>query len=297
MHFDITDLQLCVNIANTGSITGGASLTHLTLQSASERVRGLESELGTSLFIRSTRGVSLSNAGIAFIEHANDILRRIDLMKGEMRQYSQGLRGHINLLCNASAQMEFLPERIGTYLQQQSNMSISVKEMPSHEIVTTIKNKMANIGIVADSTDLLGLAFRPFCSDELIVLVHYHHPLAGQQHVTFNDLIHSDFIGLSEDNSLQKHIDNYAKQQGFRLNYRVRLPTFDTVMQLVANDVGIAIIPKQATQRILPSQTKILTLTEKWAQRKLVICARDFNQLPEYTNEFINFLINWQNKP
>jgi len=297
MHFDITDLQLCVNIANTGSITGGASLTHLTLQSASERVRGLESELGTSLFIRSTRGVSLSNAGIAFIEHANDILRRIDLMKGEMRQYSQGLRGHINLLCNASAQMEFLPERIGTYLQQQSNMSISVKEMPSHEIVTTIKNKMANIGIVADSTDLLGLAFRPFCSDELIVLVHYHHPLAGQQHVTFNDLIHSDFIGLSEDNSLQKYIDNYAKQQGFRLNYRVRLPTFDTVMQLVANDVGIAIIPKQATQRILPSQTKILTLTEKWAQRKLVICARDFNQLPEYTNEFINFLINWQNKP
>lgn len=297
MHFDITDLQLCVNIANVGSITGGASLTHITLQSASERVRGLESELGTPLFIRSTRGVSLSNAGIAFIEHANGILQRIDLMKDEMRQYSQGLRGHINLLCNASAQMEFLPERIGAYLQQQPNMSISVKEMPSHEIVTTIKNKMANIGIVADSTDLSGLAFRPFCSDELIVLVHYHHPLTDQQHVSFNDVIHSDFIGLSEDNSLQKHIDNYAKQQGFRLNYRVRLPTLDAVMQLVANEVGIAIIPKQAAQRILSPQTKILILTEKWAQRKLVICARDFNLLPEYTNEFINFLINWQNKP
>ncbi|MEQ5753284.1 hypothetical protein ABN357_19755 [Providencia rettgeri] len=40
MYFDITDLKLCVNVANAGSITHGAKLTYLTLQSASERIRG-----------------------------------------------------------------------------------------------------------------------------------------------------------------------------------------------------------------------------------------------------------------
>ncbi|MEY0828003.1 helix-turn-helix domain-containing protein [Providencia rettgeri] len=64
MYFDITDLKLCVNVANAGSITHGAKLTYLTLQSASERIRGLENELNVDIFVRSVKGVSLSNAGM-----------------------------------------------------------------------------------------------------------------------------------------------------------------------------------------------------------------------------------------
>ncbi|HGN1706520.1 TPA: LysR substrate-binding domain-containing protein [Providencia rettgeri] len=294
MHFDITDLKLCVNVANAGSITGGANLTHITLQSASERIRGLENKLGIELFIRSTKGISLSNAGFTFIEHANTILQQLELMQDDLRQYSQGLRGHINLLCNASAQMEFLPLRISTYLRQQPSMSVSVKEMPSSDIVSAIKNKVAHLGIIADSCDFSGLETRPFCYDELIVLVQTNSVWAQFEDISFTQIINAEFIGLSEDNPLQKHIDNHAKQQGKRLNYRVRMPNLDAVMQVVNDGVGIAIIPKHAAQRFNSPTSKILKLTEYWAQRELVICTRDFTQLPDHTNEFIDFLINWE---
>lgn len=296
MYFDITDLKLCVNVANAGSITHGAKLTYLTLQSASERIRGLENELNVDIFVRSVKGVSLSNAGHVFIEHAKTILQQIEVMQDELQQYSRHLRGNINILCNTSAQMEFLPTRVSAYLRQHPAMSVSVKEMPSTNIVTAIRNKIADIGVIADSTDLTGLDIRPFSSDELVVFVHKDSLWANRENVPFSDIIDAEFIGLMEDNPLQKHIDNNAKQQGRRLNYRVRMPTLDSVMQGVNDGIGIAIIPKQAAQRSQLSASKIVQLTEIWACRKLVICARDFNQLPDYTNEFVNFLINWSSE-
>ncbi|WP_272582287.1 LysR substrate-binding domain-containing protein [Providencia sp. PROV257] len=296
MYFDITDLKLCVNVANAGSITHGAKLTYLTLQSASERIRGLENELNVDIFVRSVKGVSLSNAGHVFIEHAKTILQQIEVMQDELQQYSRHLRGHINILCNTSAQMEFLPARVSAYLRQHPAMSVSVKEMPSTNIVTAIRNKIADIGVISDSTDLTGLDIRPFSSDELVVFVHKDSLWANRENVPFSDIIDAEFIGLMEDNPLQKHIDNNAKQQGRRLNYRVRMPTLDSVMQGVNDGIGIAIIPKQAAQRSQFSASKIVQLAEIWACRKLVICARNFNQLPDYTNEFVNFLINWSSE-
>ncbi|MBP6120914.1 MULTISPECIES: LysR substrate-binding domain-containing protein [Providencia] len=291
MRFDITDLRLFLNIIEAGSITGGAALSHIALQSASERIRGMENELGVLLLIRSAKGVSLSNAGHSLAEHAHIVLQQIEHMRSELRQYSQGLRGHINILSNSSAQMEFLPERIGAYLQQQPNMSISVKEMPSSEIVSAIKNRVANLGIVADSTDLTGLDTFPFCDDELVVFTHKNSKWALDTRLSFSDIIEAEFIGLSEGITLQKHIDAHAKHLGQRLNYRVRMPTIDAIMQIVNDGVGIAIIPKHAAMRFTESHTtKIISLTDSWAQRKLVICARQFDQLPDYTNEFIRFI-------
>lgn len=86
MYFDITDLKLCVNVANAGSITHGAKLTYLTLQSASERIRGLENELNVDIFVRSVKGVSLSNAGHTFIEHAKTILQQIEIIDAEVKE-------------------------------------------------------------------------------------------------------------------------------------------------------------------------------------------------------------------
>ncbi|MEA9391662.1 LysR family transcriptional regulator [Acerihabitans sp. TG2] len=291
MRFDIVDLRLFLNVYKAGSITGGAALSNLTLQSASERIRGMEGELGVPLFSRSRKGVKLSDAGYSLVNHANIVLQQVDHMRSELHQYGKGLRGHINLLCNSSAQSEFLPALIGPYLLSNPNISISVKEMLSYDIVAAVKNQMANLGIVADSTQLNGLASLPFSDDELVVFA----PAKGRWHdtesTTFEEIVTAEFIGLSEGSALQEHIEDHAKKLGHRLNYRVRMTTFDAVMQVVSSGVGIAIIPRHATERYCHHHScKIIRLSERWADRKLIICARDFADLPGYIKEFVDFL-------
>lgn len=291
MRFDIIDLRLFLNVHKAGSITGGAVLSNITLQAASERIRGMENELGVLLFSRSRKGVTLSDAGYSLVNHANIVLQQFEHMRSELDQYSKGLRGHINLLCNSSAQNEFLPKLIGPYLLSKPNISISIKEMLSYDIVAAIKNQTANLGIIADSTPLNGLASRPFCDDELVVFAPAGDCWRDIESTMFENIVEAEFIGLSEGSALQEHIEGHAKKLGYRLNYRARMATFDAVMQVVNSGVGIAVIPRHAATRYDNNQSKIIRLSERWAERKLIICARDFADLPGYAKAFVDFLV------
>jgi len=296
MRFDIIDLRLFLNVYKAGSITGGAVLSNLTLQSASERIRGMEGELGVELFSRSRKGVKLSDAGFSLVNHANIVLQQVEHMRSELHQYGKGLRGHINLLCNSSAQNEFLPQLLGSYLSLKPNISVSVKEMLSYDIVAAIKNQMANLGIVADSTELNGLVSLPFRDDELVVFVPAKSDWHDSESIAFRDIVTAEFTGLSEGSALQDHIEGHAKKLGYRISYRVRMATFDAVMQIVDSGVGIAIIPRRAAERFNSMNgSKIIRLTDSWADRKLIICARDFTELPGYAKEFVDFLTQRQN--
>lgn len=75
MRFDLTDLRLFLNICEAGTITGGAERTHITLQAASERIRGMEDELGVPLLHRSKSGAQVTDAGRALEHHARTVLQ------------------------------------------------------------------------------------------------------------------------------------------------------------------------------------------------------------------------------
>ena len=84
MRSDLTDLRLFVNVHEAGTITGGATATHMTLASASERIRSMEESLGVPLLVRDRRGVRSTPAGRTLLHHARLVLRQMDLLQGEL---------------------------------------------------------------------------------------------------------------------------------------------------------------------------------------------------------------------
>ncbi|MEQ5183805.1 LysR substrate-binding domain-containing protein [Providencia alcalifaciens] len=294
MRFDMVDLRLFVNTHKAGSITAGANLSNLSLQSASERIRGMENELGVLLLTRSSSGIKLTNAGLALLNHANQVLLQIDHMRSELRQYSQGLRGYIDLLCNSSAQAGFLPKKLADYLQKYANISVGIREMSSEKIISSLNNQMANLGIVANPSSLYDLEFKFLCDDHLVVFapLSKSNDLNDQNIFSLSQIDHHDFIGLSQGNALQDYIDHHAQNLGTTLNYRMRLATMDAVMQLVSEGLGYAILPRQVISRFIGIYPgNIVPLSDEWAKRKLYICARRFDELPSYMDEFVKFLL------
>ncbi len=81
MRFDLVDLELFIAVADSGSITGGASRAHLALASASARIKGLEAAVGTALLKRGRRGVELTAAGESLLDHARLIMHNVDAMR------------------------------------------------------------------------------------------------------------------------------------------------------------------------------------------------------------------------
>ncbi|WP_323639230.1 LysR family transcriptional regulator [Pectobacterium polonicum] len=291
MRFDLTDLRLFLNIQKAGSITGGAAASCLTVQAASERVRGMEEELGIALLLRSKAGVSLTDAGFSLAHHAHIILRQVEHMRSELHQYGKGLRGHIPLLCNSAALNEYLPTLLGRYLMVCPQISVAVDEKLSRDIVDAIRNRTADLGIVADSVPLDGLETRSFRRDELVVVVPKNSAWTGKKRLNLSDIADAEFIGLSEGAALQEHIDEHARKLGKRLNYRVRLASFDAITQVIHSGTGIGILPRHAAQRMMARlEIRTIPLSDDWATRNLVICARQFSALPGYVQDFVAFI-------
>ena len=127
-HFDLTDLQLIVNIGEASSLTRGAEKTHLSLPAASNRVKNLEEHFGTRLFHRNSQGVSLTPSGEAFLRHARLVLRQIDSLRGEIHEYARGIKGQVRMVANTTAMTEFMPAVLSRYLATHPDVTVELRE-------------------------------------------------------------------------------------------------------------------------------------------------------------------------
>ncbi|PLC49808.1 LysR family transcriptional regulator [Pollutimonas subterranea] len=293
MRFDLTDLRLFLNVQEAGTITGGAHRSHMTLASASERIKGMEDALGVALLMRDRRGVQITPAGRTLLHHARIVLQQMDRMRGDLDQYGKGLKGHVRLLCNTSALSEYLPEILSDFLARHPQVSVDLEEMLSYEIADTVRAGMADIGVVADSADLQGLETYAFRPDPLALIVARDHELAQRTSISLSEVAGYDFVGLVEGSALQEHVTFHARRAGKHLSYRVRLRSIEAVCRMVGQGIGIGVVPKTAAIRCARSaRIKRLELTDAWASRDLMLCVRTAEELPAYVKQMMRHILD-----
>src|SRR3546814_5994538 len=154
--------------------------------------------VGVALLLRGRRGVQVTPAGRTLLHHARSVLQQVDRMRGELDLYGQGLKGHVRLLCNTSALSEYLPDILGGFLAQHSQISVDLEERMSYDIADAIRSGIADIGIVADSVDLQALATHTFRPDPLTLIVPMNHQLAQRHSISLAEVAHHDLVGLHE---------------------------------------------------------------------------------------------------
>lgn len=283
MRFDLTDMRLFLTVVEEGSLTQAAQAINLALASVSERVSGMESALGAPLLERNHRGVRTTAAGDALTRHARLILGQVEQMRGELRTYATGLKGRIRLLSNTAALAAFLPPQLCRFLVAYPDLSIDLDERPSHEIALALAEGRADLGVVADITDLAALQTHLVAQDQLIVIASQMHRIGGQQSVTFADIVNEAFVGLS-DAALEIHLGERASRLGCQMNYRVQLRSVEDVGMLVEAGIGLAILSEVSVAKLRRFNLAIVPLSEPWASRQLHLCTRDFSALTPHAN-------------
>src|SRR5712691_6759730 len=265
MRFDLIDLQLFIAVAEARSITGGALRSHLALASASARIKSLEAGLGTALIKRGRRGIELTAAGESLLDHARIILHNVDAMRGDLSAYASGARASVHLLANTSGLSEHLPKALAAFLREHTDINVDIEERESTDIAAAIATGAADLGFAAEHALPDNVERFPFSEDRLMLVTARR----------------GDFVGLTNSTALQIHIAKHAARLGVRLKFRARLRDFDAICQMVAADVGIAVVPETAAKRCARSMPiTMIRIRDPWANRKLTICARSFKTLP-----------------
>ena len=291
MRFDLVDLKLFIAVAEARSITGGAHRAHLALASASARIKGLEAAFGATLLKRGRRGIELTAAGESLLDHARIIQHDVETMQGDLMAFSRGVKATIRLLANTSGLSEYLPKALAAFLAEHVHVSIDVEERESADIAHAIATGAADLGLAADHALPAAIERIPFSEDRLVLVAARGDELARRRQVEFREVVDRDFIGLIASSALHAHIAGHAARLGARLRFRARLNHFDSIGQMAAAGIGIAVMPEVAARRCARSmRISIIRIRDPWANRKLAICARSFKTLPRPAQQLVEHL-------
>lgn len=291
LHFDLTDLRLMLRVAESGSLTRAAEAVHLSLPAASTRIKHLEEGAGAKLLLRTPQGVTLTPPGEALVHHARVVLAQIEHLRDDLQEYAEGIKGHLRVYANTTALGEYLPPVLHRYLQRHPDVSVDLRERLSHDIVRAVQEGQTDIGIVAGSVRTDALQVLPYRSDRLVLVTPRGHALAGRSAVGIDDILGCDVISLGEGSAISIALERLADEAGRILRMRMRVGGFDSIAALVAQGLGIGVMP-QAVARSVAGGARFarVPIEGDWARRQFVLCHRPLGALSRAAQSLIGVL-------
>jgi DNA-binding transcriptional LysR family regulator len=292
MHFDLVDLRLMVRVAEANSLTRGAEGSHISLPSASTRIKNLEESIGTKLLYRTSQGVTLTPPGQAFVHHARLVLGQIESLRGDMQEYAKGVKGHLRIFANTTALGEFLPPVLRAYLLSHPDVNIDLKERLSHDIVRAVTEGQTDIGIVAGHVRTENLEVIPYRQDRLALVVPEGHALAQTESIDFEQTLGLDHIGLQESSAIHAFLRQVCDGLHRRLPLRIQVGNFEAACRMIEANVGVGILPESAARRHAQTMAiRIVRLNDEWSLRALLICMRKLDALPGFARDLVDLLV------
>lgn len=292
MHFSLADLHLFVQIAEQQNVTKGARRASLSPAAASERLKSLESQLGTRLFYREARGVRLSPPGELMLRHARVILRQVEHAKSEFSLYAADSVGHIRVFANTTAVTEFMPRLLAQFMVKRPGVTVDLQERTTDEVVRGMLGSAADIGIVAGPVPTEGLEALCFSRDRLVLVTPEHHPLSNKSAITFADSLDCDHIVMDEGSTLHTFLVETVKHMGRKITMRVQMRSFEAMCRMIEAGVGVGILPQSAAlhhQKTM--RLNIVQLTDSWSIRERRVLVRDMEALPTCARALVSDLM------
>ena len=273
---DLITLRVIVAVADCGSISAGSYRVSLALGATSARISALEASLGIRIFERSSRGVKLTPTGHMLVQRGRELLADADRLTVDLHDHSVGLQGHVRMLANASAIVEFLPQRLESFMRTHPLIRIDLEERSSPEIPLGLLEGRADLGIVDIAHPLQGLRFQNLFSDQLVLLVPRSHRLAFAAQAALHELLEEDFICLTDGNAISGRLMSAAAVLGQMLRIRMQMRSFDAVCRMVAAGLGVGVLPLEAVAPQLAFLPIVaIPLSDAWAVRTHRLATRE----------------------
>lgn len=291
MRYDLTDLKLFRAIAETASLSAGAAMVCLSPGSASYRLKNLERTVGTALFLRTPKGMELTLAGEHLLTHVARVFMDLECMHGDMSTFANGMRGSIRLFANSSSLNGFLPHDLSIFLATYKQINIEIDEHNSDDIVLAVNDGIADIGVIASPIKSGSLDIFPYADDELLIIAPHGHNLSGKTEVSFEDALGHDFVCMHRSTSNYQFLLATTSKFGRHLQARIHAQNFSTVIQFVAANVGIALVPRSVFSHSGMQEKCVgIPITDEWARRKLKIVVRDLENSPHFLKTLVSHL-------
>lgn len=246
---ELRQLRYFLAVAEELHFGRAAEKLHMSQPPLTVQIRRLEKELGSSLFDRSTRRVSLTPMGESFQARVKAVLDDLEDAVAEINDVSSGRRGRLRVGFVSSASYTVIPETVRRFRERQPRVDLVLRPLTSGEQVEGLLEGELDLGLVRDPEPAPGLAFESLLTEDLVAVIPERHPLASQQSVSPDDLADQGMILFP-----YRLMPGYVSQV-LRIFTLGRTPHViqqaihqETVVGLVAAGLGISILPESISR-------------------------------------------------
>jgi len=274
---ELTPLRYFIAIAGAGHITRASRILGVTQPALSAMLRKLEEEVGGELLHRTGRGVSLTEAGRAFLIHAQDAVRRADAAVQAVREAMGLERGSIRVGGGATAVTYLLPPVVSAVRRKHPGLRFYVREAGSRAVAAAVLAEELDLGIVTlPIRQTAELVETPLVEDELRLIVPPGHALAGRRQFRWKDLEGEPVVGFEAGAAVREVLDRAAAAAGVTLNVVMELRSIESIKQMVAAGIGIGFVSRFA----LSESAGLVCRDAPLARRLAILRMRDRAQNP-----------------
>ena len=250
---ELRHLRYFVAVAEEGSLTVAAERRlHTSQPSLSRQIRDLEHQVGAELLTRSARGVDLTPAGRAFLDHARLALAQVDAAREAARRAAQPEKRTFALGFLTGQEMDWLPEAMHVLRDELPNIEVTVFSKDSPQLADDLMRGKLDVAFLRPEPNVANLTFRLVTKEPLVVVMPSDHTLAKRSSVSLSAIARARFIGISNTAPvLRAVIDNYLKRSGVKMAPEHMVDNLAMAMSLVVSTRGVALLPAYA-QNFLP---------------------------------------------
>lgn len=271
---DPYSLRLFVAAARTGSIARTSATEHIAASALSRRIADLERAFGVSLFVRSPRGIALTEAGKIALARGTKLESDLQLLVREVKAHAGDICGTLRLYANATAIIGALPERLSAFCRKYPLVDIALHEEISEQVVRACLDDRADIGVGVGMSVPNALESWHFDYDPLIVILPLGHALIAKRKLRLADLGEYPLVSIRTGGALDRLLHERAMACSTPMRTSVSVTSFDAVCRMVQAGLGIAVIPRHAADAFAGKGRLVRrALDESWINRDLRVYA------------------------
>lgn len=242
MEFEQLRQFLCV--ARLGNITRAATELSISQSALSRSIQRLEEGFGQPLLTRKTRSVELTDAGAVLQRRAAQILGILNDTKAEIAD--DGERGRLRLGAIPTVAPYLLPDFLRSFHEDFPHAELHIREETTEVLLNHCKEGEVDLALLALPVTARYVETETLLTEELLLTMPLHHPLALRKRVVLSDIEPYPFVLLGEAHCLSENVASLCRQRSFQPVVVERTSQLSTVLELVSLGHGVSMIPEMA---------------------------------------------------
>ncbi|EBA09999.1 LysR family transcriptional regulator [Sagittula stellata] len=289
MHIEFRHLRTIRAIHEAGGVAKAADQLNITQSALSHQIKGLEDQAGVELFVRRSKPMRLSAAGLRLLRLAEQVLPQVEALQEEFAGLRAGKTGRMHIAIECHACFEWLFPVLEGFRKKFGDVDVDIRPGLAFDALPALMKQDVDVVISSDPEDLPGVEFVPLFDYAPVFVASASHPLAVKPYVEAEDFRGQTLITYPVDRArldIFSQLLTPAKVEPAAIR-QVELTA--VILLLVASNRGVSVLPDWVVREVKYSSDYVTRpLTEKGLTRRLFAAVRSEDLEKPFMKELIS---------